>query len=329
MRRREFLRIVGGAATAWPLAARAQQPALPVIAFLWNGAAPAGPGAGPIRLVADALREFGLVDGRDYRFETRYAAGDTSRLPALAAELLAVHPAVVLLGGHVAAKAVQDLSRTTPIVIMGMNDPVAAGLVASLAHPGGNITGVSNMSEETQTKLVEILHEMLPDLGRITAMTNPQNLSLRPMLDALRQQAAALGISVDTLEVTAPVDLDPAFAALKRQRPGALLAMQDAEVQVLAGDIIARARALGIPTFGTLFGRFVEAGALFNYSKDIPEANRSVALLLSKILKGASPADLPVEQPTRFRLRINMKTAKVLGLTIPPSIIARADEVIE
>ncbi len=170
---------------------------------------------------------------------------------------------------------------------------------------------------------------MLPDLGRITAMTNPQNLSLRPMLDALRQQAAALGISVDTLEVTAPVDLDPAFAALKRQRPGALLAMQDAEVQVLAGDIIARARALGIPTFGTLFGRFVEAGALFNYSKDIPEANRSVALLLSKILKGASPADLPVEQPTRFRLRINMKTAKVLGLTIPPSILARADEVIE
>jgi putative ABC transport system substrate-binding protein len=224
---------------------------------------------------------------------------------------------------------VQDLSRTTPIVIMGMNDPVAAGLVASLAHPGGNITGVSNMSEETQTKLVEILHEMLPDLGRITAVTNPQNLSLRPMLDALGQQAAALGISVDTVEVTAPADLDPAFAALKRQRPGALLAMQDAEVQVLAGDIIARARALGVPTFGTLFGQFVEAGALFNYSKDIPEANRSVALLLSKILKGASPADLPVEQPTRFRLRINMKTAEVLGLTIPPSILAYADEVIE
>ena len=201
---------------------RARQPALPVIAFLWNGAAPAGPGGGPIRVVADALRDFGQVEGRDYRVETRYAAGDASRLPALAAELLAIHPAVVLLGGHVAARAVQDLSRTTPIVIMGMNDPVAAGLVASRAHPGGNITGVSNMSEETQTKLVEILHEMLPDLRRITAVANPQNLSLRPMLDALRQQAAALGIAVDAVEVAAPADLDPAFAALSRRGAAAV-----------------------------------------------------------------------------------------------------------
>jgi putative ABC transport system substrate-binding protein len=253
VKRREFLGVIGGAAVAWPHAARAQQPVLPVIAFLWNGVAAAGPGVGPIRMVADALREFGVVEGRDYRIETRYAAGDTSRLPALAAELLAIHPAVVLLGGHLAAKAVQDLSRTTPIVIMGMNDPVAAGLVASLANPGGNITGVSNMSEETQTKLVEILHEMLPDLRRITAITNPENLSLRPMLDALKQQAAALGISVDTVEVAGPADLDPAFAAVKRQWPGALLAMQDAEVGVLAGDIIARALGLGVPTVGTLF----------------------------------------------------------------------------
>jgi putative ABC transport system substrate-binding protein len=329
MKRREFLGVVGGAAMAWPLAARAQQPAPPVIAFLWNGAAPAGPGIGPIRVVADALREFGLVEGRDYRVETRYAAGEAGRLPALAAELLAVHPAVVLLGGHVAAKAVQDLSRTTPIVIMGMNDPVAAGLVASLAHPGGNITGVSNMSEETQTKLVEILHEMLPDLHRITAITNPENLSLRPMLDALKQQAAALGISVDTIEVTSPTDLDPAFAAVKRQRPGALLAMQDAEVGGAWGR---RYRAGARP------GRAYRRDAIWpvrggrrvvQLFQDIGEANRSVALLLSKILKGANPADLPVEQPTRFRLRINMRTAKVLGLTIPPSIPARADEVIE
>src|SRR5260221_762189 len=163
MRRREFVGLLGGAAVAWPFAARAQQPVLPVIAFLWNGAAPAGPGVGPIRVVAATLREFGLVEGRDYRVETRYAAGDTKRLPALAAELLAIHPAVVLLGGHVAAKAVQDLSRTTPIVIMGMNDPVAAGAVASLAHPRGNITRVSNKSEQTHSKPSEIMHAVVTD----------------------------------------------------------------------------------------------------------------------------------------------------------------------
>ena len=297
----------------------------PVIAILALGVSTAA-GFGRVR---EQLRVLGLVEGRDFTVAIRDAAGETAKLPVLAAELLGYHPAVVLLGGHVAAKAFEDLSRTTPIVINGLNDPVADGLVASLARPGGNITGVANMSEESQAEMVRILREILPGARRVAVLTNPQNLSLAPMLDAFRRHAAPFGMKVETVEVSHPNDLDSTFAALGRSSPDALMVLQDATLQLLCVDIVARALVRRVPCFGTLFFQFVEAGALFSYTKDVDEAARSVAMLVSKILRGASPADLPIEQPQRFHLRVNLATAKALGITVPQALIVRADEVLE
>jgi putative ABC transport system substrate-binding protein len=288
----------------------------PVIAVLTLGMSTA---AGVSR-VRERLRALDLVEGRDFTVELRDAAGDPARLPLAAAELLAHHPAVVVLGGHVTAKAVQNLSLTTPIVIVGMNEPVPAA---------SNITGVSNMSDASEARLLEILRGMLPGARRITAVLNPQNPSLQPLLEAFGRLAARFGIAVDSVHVAHPFDLEPAFATFTRARPDALLVLQDAALQFLANDIVARALARRVPTFGTLSFQFVESGALFSYAKDTDEAAQSAALLVARILRGARPGDLPVEQPTRFHLRINLTTARMLGITVPQAILERADEVIE
>ncbi len=323
MRRRALL----AAFPAFGIASSAvgQQTNKPIIAVLALGSFMAASFA----KVRARLRDFGLVEGRDFRVEIRDAGSDPAKLPGLAAKLLADRPAVVLLGGHVAAGAVRNLSHTVPIVVTGLNDPVAADFVSSLAHPGGNITGVSNMSEASEAGFVEILRGMLPGARRITVVINPRNLSLRPVLEAFRRRTAPFGITVDAMAVAHPFDLKPAFAALTHSRPDALLILQDGTLQLLSGDIIARALARHIPCFGTLFFQFVEQGALFAYTKDSDESAQSVALLLSRILRGANPADLPVEQPKRFHLKINLRTARALGFSVPESLLARADEVIE
>jgi putative ABC transport system substrate-binding protein len=321
--RRSLLAVLPTVAVA--RGAAGQNAPKPVIAILALGVSTAA-GFGRVR---EQLRGLGLVEGRDFTVAIRDATGDTAKLSVLAAELLSYHPAVVLLGGHVAAKAFEDLSRTTPIVINGLNDPVADGLVASLARPGGNITGVANMSEQSQAEMVAILREMLPGARRVGVLTNPQNLSLGPMLDAFRRHAAPVGMKIETVEVSHPNDLDSTFAALGHSAPDALMVLQDATLQLLCVDIVARALVRRVPCFGTLFFQFVEAGALFSYTKDIDEAARSVAVLVSKILRGASPADLPIEQPRRFHLRINLATARALGITVPQGILTRADEAID
>jgi putative tryptophan/tyrosine transport system substrate-binding protein len=329
MKRREFIMLLGGAAAARPLAARAQQAAMPVIAILGSGAADAGPSIAQMRWLDAGMREVGLVQGRDYLFETRWADSDSSRFPALAAELLARRPSGVVVFTILAARAVQNLSRDVPIVMTGLNDPVAAGLVASLAHPGGNITGVSTMAEDVLLKVMEIMREALPEVRKLAAMTNPTNPSNQPMLDVLTRQVAKAELSIATVAVASPADLDTAFAELSRQRPGALFVLTDNSLLALADTIIARAVAQRVPTFGNLGLPFVQAGALFAYSRDPKEAFQSVARLLKKILNGATPADLPVEQPTKFNLMINLRTARTLGLEIPATLLARADEVIE
>jgi putative ABC transport system substrate-binding protein len=326
LRRREFIALLGGAAVAWAPAARAQKP-LPVIAILGSGAADAAPSTQQMHMLDAGMRDLGLVQGRDYTFETRWADSDSSRFPALAVELLARSPGAVVVSTILAAKAVQSLSRTVPIVMTGLNDPVAAGLVANLARPGGNITGVSTMAEDILLKLIEIMREALPEVRRLTVMTNPTNPSSQPMLDALTRQVANRGLSIATVGVASPADLDTAFAELSRQRPGALLVLTDSSLAALADAIVARAMAQGVPTFGGAV--VVQAGALFGYSRDLKEAYQSVARLLKKILDGAAPADLPVEQPSKFSLMINLKTAKALGLTVPLTLLTRADEVIE
>ncbi len=323
MRRRALLAAFPALVSA--SSAISQQLDMPVVAVLALGSFMA---AGFVKVRAQ-LRDFGLIEGRDFGVEVRDAGSDPAKLPLLAAELLACRPAAVLLGGHVAANAVRHLSRTVPIVVSGLNDPVAEGFVATLAHPGGNITGVANMSAESEARLVGIARTMLPHALRITAVINPKNVSLQPVLESYRRRFALSGIMVDTMAVAHPNDIEPGFAALARAPSDALMIMQDGTLQLLSGDIIARALSHRLPCFGTLFFQFVEQGALFTYSKDIGETANSVARLLSEILRGASPADLPVEQPTRFHLKINLGTAKALGIAVPAALLAEADTAVE
>jgi putative tryptophan/tyrosine transport system substrate-binding protein len=327
MGRREFLGILGGAA-GWPLAARAQQ-RRPLIALLGTGAADASSSKGLMSMLDASMREVGLSQGQDYLLETRWAGSDASRFSPLAAELLALHPSAVVVSTILAATAVQKLSRAVPIVGTGLNAPVATGLAASLAHPGGNITGVATMAEDLQLKLFQMMRETLPGVRRVMVMTNPTNPSLQPMLDLLTNRAAKDGLAIDVVSVSAPADLDAAFAEMARQPAGALFVQSDSSLSGLAERIIAQALALRIPTIGTYGAVFAKAGALFAYSYDPREAIQGVARLLKKILGGAAPGELPFEQPTKFSLFINLKTAKALGLSIPSALLATADEVIE
>jgi putative ABC transport system substrate-binding protein len=327
MRRREFFAFVGGAA-AWALPAQAQKKA-PVIAFLNSGAADASSSKALMHLTEAGLRDVGLVQGRDYVVETRWANGDASRFPDLAAELLAEKPSAIVVSTILAVKAAQNLTRTVPIIMTGMNDPVAAGLVASLARPGGNITGVSTMAEDVLLKLIEIMREAMPELRRLTVMSNPTNPSNPPMVETLKRYVANKELTISTVNVGTPADLDAAFAEMSRQRSDALFVLTDNILQALAEPIVTRALAQRVPTFANLGDTYARAGALFDYSRDPPEAFRSVARLLKNVLNGSVAADLPVEQPTKFNLFINQKTAKALGINIPATLIARADEVFE
>ena len=327
MRRREVIALLGGTvALSRPASA---QKAPPIVAFLNSGAADAPASKALMSLTQAGLAEIGLAMGRDYVFETAWANSDSSRFPALAAELLARRPAAVVVSTILAVKAVQNLSRTVPIVMTGMNDPVAAGLVASLARPGGNITGVSTMAEDVLLKLIEIMREALPEVRQLTVMLNPTNPSNPPMVDMLKRHVADKGLAIGTIGVGAPADLDAAFAEMARQKPGALFVLTDNSLQALAEPIISRALAQRVPTFANLGDTFARAGAIFDYSRDPKEAFQSVARLLKRILGGAVTGALAIEQPTVFKFYVNQKTAKALGIVIPPILLARADEVIE
>jgi putative ABC transport system substrate-binding protein len=328
VQRRGFIRLVGAAVAAWPLAAHAQK-AKPIIAILGSGAADAGSSKQQMSLLDASLRELGLAEGQDYVFEIRWADSDASRFAPLAAELLAVRPGAVVVSTNLAALAVQKLSRTVPIVGTGLNTPVAIGLAESFARPGGNITGVATMSEDLELKLLEMMRETLPGIRRVVVFTNPSNPSHPGMLDLLKDIAEKQRLAIDPVSVSAPADLEPAFAGMSRRPPGAVIVLSDNSLFALADRITAHALALRVPTFGTFALPFVQGGALLTYSRDPREAFQGVARLLKKILNGANPAELPFEQPTKFNLFINLKTAKALGIEIPPNLLATADEVIE
>ncbi len=327
MKRREFMALLGTAA-AMPLAARAQKSA-PVIAILGSGAAQAASSKMQMSLLDLGMRDAGLVEGRDYVFDIRWAGSDASHLPALAAELLANQPRAVVVSTNTAAFAVQKLSRTVPIVGTGLNTPVAVGLVASLARPGGNITGVSTMAEDVQLKLLEMLHETLPGARRVLVIANPTNPSNAALLEILMVHAAKTGIAVDAVNVSAPADLETVFAQLSQQPAKAVFLLTDNSLFGLAEPIIARALAARVPCFGNFSAPFADAGGLFAYSRDPKEAYQGVARLLKRLIEGASPADLPFEQPTKFNLFVNLKTAKALGIDVPERFLAIADRVIE
>jgi putative ABC transport system substrate-binding protein len=275
------------------------------------------------------MRELGLVQGQDYVLDIRWAGSDASRFSPLAAELLANHPAAVVVSTNLAAIAVQKLSPTTAIVGTGLNAPVATGLVASLARPGGNITGIATMADDVLLKLFEFMREVLPEARRVMVMTNPTNPSNPLMLDLLRTHAAKDGLAIDAVSVSAPSDLDAAFAEMARRPYGAHLVLTDNSLLALGDAIVARALAHRVPTFGSFSYQFARAGAVLAYSRDPKEAFQGVASLLKKLLDGAAAGELPFEQPTKFNLFVNLKTAKALGLTVPPTLLAIADEVIE
>src|ERR1700676_4106703 len=326
MKRREIFACAGGLVLSLSFAARAQK-ARPVIAILGSGAADASSSKQLMSMLDASMREVGLAQGQDYVFETRWAGSDASRFSPLAAELLESRPSAVVVSTILAAIAVQKLSRTVPSVGTGLNAPVSTGLAASLAHPGGNITGVASMAEDIQLKLFEMMRETLPGLRRVMVMTNPTNPSLQPMLDLLTNHAAKEGLAIDAVSVSAPADLDAAFAEMSRQPPGAIFVQSDSSLSALAEPIITPALGLRIPTIGTFGTAFARAGALFTYSYNASEAIQGVARLLKKILDGANPSELPFEQPTKFNLFINLKTAKMLGLEIPPALLVAATEV--
>jgi|HubBroStandDraft_6_1064221.scaffolds.fasta_scaffold17414_5 putative ABC transport system substrate-binding protein len=326
MRRREFLLLLGGAMTA-ARALSAQQKAMRVIGFL-SGISPAG--AAPfVAEVRRGLREAGYVEDQNLAIEYRWAEGRHDRLPALAEDLVGRNVDVILAsGGDLSARAAKNATSTIPIVFAVGGDPVEEGLVSSLARPGGNLTGVSVLAVELNPKRVELLSELLPQTSLIALLVNPNSPNAERVVRDIQDAAHAKGLQLQILKASTESDIDTAFATLVQQHAGALLIAGDQFFFTQREQLIALASRYAVPVIYEQ-RELAEAGGLISYGTKRMAAFHEVGIYLGKILKGAKPADLPVQQPTKFELVINLKTAKAVGLTVPQSILARADEVIE
>jgi len=327
MRRRGFITLLGGAAAAWPLAARAQQPRTPVIGFLYTGSLEASaPGAAAFR---KGLSEAGFLEGRDLAIEYGYGENRSDRLQELAGDL--VHRRVALiaaLGGVRAARAAKAATTTIPIVFGVADDPVQAGLVASLSRPGGNLTGVSYMIAELAPKRLRLLHELLPQAMRFAVLFNPAGVTELEPLKALAAAASDSGQELEILNATTNDEIDTAFASLAQKRVEGILVYNASLFNNRRVQLATLAAHYTMPTVS--YDRvFTEAGGLVSYGSDILGQYRQVGIYVGRILKGEKLADLPVLQPTKFELIVNLHTAKLIGLRIPPTLLAIADEVIE
>jgi putative ABC transport system substrate-binding protein len=325
MRRRQFITLIGGAAVAWPLAARGQQPT-PVIGIL---AVPAPPYAENVAAIRRGLNEAGFVEGRNLAIEFRWAEGQLDRLPALAADLVKRHVAVIItMGGTAPLAAAQNATSTIPIVFHMGADPVRLGFVKSFNRPGGNVTGVSLIQVALAAKRLEVLRELVPAVRNVGLLTNPTNPSVEIVVPDLHATAGALGLRLVVGYANSQSDIDAAFERFVRDHVQALLVDSDAVFFSRLQQITALAARHSIPTM-YVSRQYVEAGGLMSYGANVTDAYREVGAYAGKILKGARPDDLPVLQPTKFELVINLKTAGSLGLTVPPTLLVAADEVIE
>jgi ABC-type uncharacterized transport system substrate-binding protein len=325
LKRREFITLIGGAAAALPIAAQAQQPGK----VYRIGRISAGEPLPHLRdAFVDSLRALGWIEGKNVVYEDRYAENRLDRLPELAAELVGLKVDVITAAGTLAPLAAKRATATIPIVMTSAGDPLGSGLVASLARPGGNVTGLSLMAPDLGGKRLELLKEILPGLSRVAVVWNAANPYSALVFKETEHAAQALRIQVQSLEVRSPGDLDGALQAATRQHASALITVEDPLTlnhRQRIADFAAKNRLPAI--YG--LREFVDAGGFMAYGAHIADLMRRSAGYVDKILKGAKPADLPVEQPTKFELIINLKTAKALGLTVPPTLLTRADEVIE
>jgi putative ABC transport system substrate-binding protein len=326
MTRREFIALFGGAAT-WPLAAQAQQAAMPAIGFLHTRSRESF--MRNVVAFPKALNEAGYVEGRNVVIEYRYADGEYDRLPALAAELVRRQVAVLVAGGgEPSALAAKAATSTIPIVFAIGSDPVKAKLVASYNRPGGNITGINILTDALEAKRLGLLHELLPQATTVGFLTNPRFASAESQLRDVQEAARVRGLRVRVLPASTDLEIDAAFETVAREKIPALEMGADPFLDTHRDKIIALASRLAIPVMHQ-FREHAVAGGLMSYGIDIVDVYRQVGVYVGRILKGEKPADLPVLQPTKFEFVINLRTAKALNLTIPPGILAIADEVIE
>jgi putative ABC transport system substrate-binding protein len=329
MRRREFIAVLGGAAAAWPLATHAQQ----IDKVRWIGVLQ---GLNPndpeylrrIGAFRRGLQELGWTEGRNVALRIYYTEGRLERLPTLAAELVQAKVDVIVTQGTETAQAARKATSTIPIVMAQIGDAVGAGLVASLARPGGNVTGLTLVATENSTKRLELLKDVLPGVTRVAVLWDANNSSHHLQWKEMESAAPVLRIRLQTLPVRNLSEIETSLQATVQARTEALMTMDDSFILFNRERIVERAMAQRIPIVGE-FRSFTEAGALLSYAPSPAALWERAAAYVDKIFKGAKPADLPVEQPTKFELVINLKTAKALGLEVPPTVLARADEVIE
>jgi len=327
MKRRNVNVLLGSAAIAWPLAARSQQPVVPVIGFL-SGASP-GPFGHLVAGFNQGLSETGFVEGRDVAVEYRWAEGHPDRLSELAKDLVRRQVAVlVATGGDLSARAAKAATSTIPIVFSAGGDPVASGLVESLSRPGGNLTGLSMFTVLLEAKRLGLLHELVPSAAAIAVLIDSNNTRAEALVKDVEEGARRAGVRLITVSTAADSDFEAAFASLVQQRAGALVVSNSPFFNNRRDRIVALAARHKIPAIYE-FREFATAGGLMSYGTNLVEVYRRIGVYTGRILKGAKASDLPVLQPTKFELVVNLKTAKALGITIPQSLLLRADEVIQ
>jgi len=327
MKRREFIAVLGGAAVAWPVSAHAQQPAMPVIGVL--DARSPGTTENPLRAFREGLKDTGYIAGENVALEYRWAEDQIDRLPALTADLVQRRATVIFAISPTAALAAKAAIATIPIVFIVNEDPVRLGLVASLARPGGNLTGINILTAEVTATRLDLLRELMPSATRVSVLVNPVNATNTDT--TLREMAAAArttGLQVKVLNASTSREIEAAFATLLHERPDALFVGAEPYFYGRRVQLVVLAASHRLPAIYSQRD-FVEAGGLMSYGTNIADAFRQIGVYAGRILKGTKPADLPVVQASKFELVINLPTARVLGLEVPPMLLARADEVIE